>query len=155
MSSPISSFAGSALQAVGTLLGGINAAATGRAVMRQKRMEADRLNMESGREAMSMMADTERAAASGFVNAAASGGATGSVFDVLDDFVATGLYNARAAVYRGQTGARNALFEGEVARQQGKAELIGSVFSAASSLVGGYGDYRSNRANSPVSKGGR
>ncbi|BBF79921.1 hypothetical protein EM6_0498 [Asticcacaulis excentricus] len=140
-----SSLAGSAINAFASLLGAFNANNAAKARARQLRMEADRINMEAGRSAMEDMRQSSKAEASGFVSAAAGGGFTGSAIDVMNEFVGDSLYNARALIYQGQTQARNALYEANVARAEGKNALIGGVLNAGASLLGGYGQYRESR----------
>lgn len=138
--------AGSAVQAVGSLFGGINAQRAYNDRARQLRKAADQTNMEAGVTASNAMQDAARAEASAFVESAAGGGFTGSAVDVLNDFNAAQLFNARSIVYRGLTQARNAEYEARVAKAQGRGALTEGIFSAASSLLGGYSDYRASKA---------
>jgi|GEM_PF-6790554 len=126
------------VSAAGSLFGGLSAQASANQRAKQLRRQADQFNMEAGTQAMAYQDDAARQEASGFVSAAASGGVTGSAFDVLNDFAGTALYNARSLIYQGQTKARNALQESYVAKVEGQNALISSVFSAGSSLLGGF-----------------
>ncbi|WP_303829393.1 virion core protein, T7 gp14 family [Asticcacaulis taihuensis] len=134
------------VSAAGSLLGGINAQAAYNQRAKQLRAQADQYNMEAGTQAMSYMGDAARQEASGFVSAASGGGVTGSAFDVLNDFAGTALYNARSIVYQGQTKARNALQESYNAKAEGQNALISSVFSAGSSLLGGFDAMKQKKA---------
>jgi len=73
------------------------------------------------------------------VQAAANGGGlVGSSLSVIQNLSNQAMFNARAAVYRGQSEARADLYQGAVAKQNGVNGLIGGVFGGASSLVGGW-----------------
>jgi hypothetical protein len=137
---------GSALSAFAALLGGINTQAAYNERQRRLRMQADQFNMEAGVTASNAMLDSARAAAQGFVSDVSSGGFTGSAIDTLNDFQGAQLFNARSIVYRGQTQARNALYEGNVAKVAGKNAMISSVFKAGSSVLGGMDEYRAAKA---------
>lgn len=142
----MSSIAGGIVQAVGSLIGGLNAQAAAKERGRQLRQAADQTGMEAGVNAMSFMEDAARQEAAAFVSSAAAGGFTGSAVDVLNDFSGKTLFNARSIIYRGQTEARNLRQGANVARVEGQNAMVQSVFQAGASLLGSYDSYRQGKA---------
>jgi hypothetical protein len=141
---------GGMIQAAGALLGGINANAAGKAAMRQARMAADQDNAEAALNSMALYRDSQQQAAAGFTQAAGGGGFTGSAVQALNDFNGESLFNQRAQIYKGQTQAAAALYQGEVAKANGQNAMTSSLFNAGSSILGSYGRFRAQKAASSL-----
>jgi hypothetical protein len=128
-----------ALSSVGKLLGGFGAYSQGKSIERQKQADAVRQNQQGAIEANVALDEADRVAGQAAVDAAGNGaGLSGSSQDVLGDLERRGKFNARSALWAGQTKAENSLFEGRVARRQGAMKLLTSTVDAGTTLASAF-----------------
>jgi hypothetical protein len=128
-----------ALASAGELFKGITAFIGGNDEKRLMQQAADQARQESSVRANISLADAERAAARAATMAAGGGGVTGSAIDVLDDLGRQAMFNARSAIYAGESEAQQRLYEGRVAKAEGVKTLITSGVRATSSFLGATG----------------
>ena len=127
------------MSAVGGLLKGITGFAAGNAKKRQAELAAAQARSEAGVQAQVALEDADQVEAVAATRAAANGGGfDSSAADVLADIRRKGMFNARSALWQGETEAENALFEGRLAKKQGTLALIGGTLDAGTSVLGGY-----------------
>ncbi len=123
---------GSIFKGITGLFGGIHANQAAKANARQANDEA----AVAGDQAL-MQGDAVAARAA--TQAAANGGGfTGSSLGVISSLSQQAMFNARAQIYRGQTQARDYLYEGKQALTQGIQGAVGAGIQAGSSLLGGF-----------------
>jgi len=131
--------ASAGLGALGKVLGGVGANTAAKSKAKALEASAAMARDEAGVNAQLALSEAERALGrAATVGAASGGGLTGSALNVLDDLSMQGVFNARRAVYEGETEARNRLMEAAVTRQQGKVQLVSGLIGGASSLLGGF-----------------
>lgn len=127
------------LQAIGSLVSGFGSFQASRARAAALTQSAAMARRDASMEAGLAADDAERAAAQAVVRgAAAGGGGSGSFQGVLENLERTGTFNARSAIWAGETEARNRLYEAKVAKVEGNYALLGSMFQAGSSIAGGF-----------------
>jgi len=131
--------AGTAISAAGTVLGGISSYQTGKANEKALNAQAD-ARLEKGKY------DTEQAdirfrREQGKVLAGigTSGVDARSFLDVLTDDAAESSLEKQSIKFGATVDSNNLRYQGKVQRAQGKAALIGSIFSAAGTVASGYG----------------
>lgn len=126
-----------ALASAGKLFEGITAFIGGNDKKRLMQQAADQARQEGSVRANISLADSERAAARAATMAAGGGGGVvGSAIDVLDDLGRQAMFNARSAIYAGESEAQQRLYEGRVAKAEGMKTLITSGVRATSSFLG-------------------
>lgn len=131
--------AAAALGAVGSIVGGIGQNNAAKARARALEMQAQQARNEAGVAAqMGLMDDDRLAGHAATLQAANGGGFSGSAMDVLNDLRQQSIFKAKTTVYRGESQARNDLYEAKVSRQSGTNALISSGVNAASSLLGSF-----------------
>lgn len=128
--------AAAALAAAGKLFKGITGFLGKNQEKKYLRQQAQVRRQEAGIESNVALEEGERVAARGAVVAAASGGGTGgSATAVLDDVARQSMFNARSAIYRGESEARNLTYQASVKSAEAKIELISSFVDAGSSFM--------------------
>lgn len=127
------------LSAGAGLLGGL----TGFFAANAKAHALDNAAVTAGRQggvnAQEALQQGDAVAATAATRAAANGGGlTGSAMGVISNLSNQAMFNARTQVYRAQTEQQNDIYEAKVSRAQGISGLVGSLFGAAGSMVGGW-----------------
>lgn len=125
--------------AVGSLFKGILGFGAGNAQAKAMRAAAQQAEAEGGLAASNQVEETNAQAATGAVTAAANGGGfTGSSLGVIQGIANRGMFNARAAAYRGRTQAQRDMYDASVAQADATNSLIGGTLDAGTSLLGGW-----------------
>lgn len=154
---PAIALAGAAIAATGSIVGGLQANAMGkyqqRVAEQNAALDRERINMErenSAREAQNYWRKVAQLKGQQRTHAAGSNVSTdfGSAAQIVMD---TDLLAREDAdlIYRGSAerikgldrSVSNNIAQGNAARSQGRGALIGSAFSAASSVLGGVSQY--------------
>lgn len=129
--------AAAAIQSVGKIVEGFGTFSAKMGQAANLKRAAKSARGEASMEAQLAADEAERAGARAAVVGAAGGGGFGGSFGaVLEDLEQTGVFNARSAIYAGNVEANNRLYEAEVAKQEGRMALIGSLFGAGSTIAG-------------------
>lgn len=132
--------AAAGLSAFGKVLGGVMTRKAAGERRKALRAAAKQTRQEASVEASAIADDAERAAArAAVVGAGAGGGWAGSAGDVLRDQEQRGRFNARSAIWQGETRAQGLEHEGEVARAEGRIALMTSFIEAGSTLLSAFG----------------
>lgn len=132
----LAALAGSA----GKIFGGITSLFGGFSKAQAYRNAATQADAEAGVQAGQALAQGDEAAARGATQSAANGGGfVGSAIDQIAMLSQRSLFNARAAVYRGNTQAQSDLYNAKVAKMQGIQDMIGSLAGAGAQAAGGMG----------------
>lgn len=128
------------LSVLGHLFGASTAKKQARAKANQLMEAAQQSKAEAGAAAQVQLEQGDRLAARGATLAAASGGGTGgSALGVLDDVTRQSIYNARVSLYKGSTQAHTYNLEAKQALDAGRAQQIGELIGAGTSLLAGFG----------------
>jgi hypothetical protein len=136
-----------AIAALGKILGGFGAFGAGKAQNKLMQMGARQASQEAAVQANIALDEGERVSAQAATLAAGGGGITGSALDVLNDLGRQSAFNARSALYAGETEAKSRLYQGQVAAHDGKMALITSVIEAGSSFLGGTATHKADQAD--------
>lgn len=78
----------------------------------------------------------------------------GSALNVLDDLSRQSTYNARAAIYQGQTAARAKRLEAKATIKAGAQAQLSGLIGAGSSLIGGFGSLYEQGQQMSLSRSG-
>lgn len=149
--------AAAGMAAAGKLMQGIGANAAAKS--RAKALEVNaQMDLDEAGVAASLGLE-EDARAQGrlavLAGSGSGGGAQGSALNVLDDLQRQSLFKTRSTAYRGQTSAWSRRNDATIARREGKAALISSVFSAGSTVLGAFAqNYEAARGASAAAGGG-
>ncbi len=147
----VANFAQGGLQSIGNLFSSIIGSNAEKAHAQALRYAAQQANSEAGVNAQEQLQEGDAVAAHAAVQGAANGGGfTGSTLGIISSLGAQAMFNARNAVYRGQTVAQNDLYEARVASANANNQLIGGVIGAVSPVVGSWAKsaYQSQIASS-------
>lgn len=128
-----------AIQAAGSIVQGFGAWQQSRARANALQAQARQVRGEASLDAQMRAEDAERAGARAAVLGAASGGGfDGSFAGALEEIERVGRFNVRSAIFAGESEAKNLQYEGKVAKAEGNLALVSSLFSAGSSIGGGF-----------------
>lgn len=144
--SAIASAIGTVVSAAGTIAGGVaakNAADFQAAQLEQQATEekaaAQREAAQARKERDFIMSRQQAVAASSNLGALDE-----TVLDLAGDVAQQGEYNAQMVQYGGEQRARGRRAQAAAARLEGRAEMMGSVFKSAGTIMGGIGDFASD-----------
>lgn len=138
------------IAAVGALFSGISGFFSGRAQARQYQAEALQQREEAGVASSQALAQGDEVAARAATQAAANGGGfDGSSMAVIASLGQQSLFNARAAVYRGETAARQDLYDAKVAKIGAVTSLISTVAPVAGDIRKGQLGVQAQKARYP------
>ena len=128
------------ISAAGKLFSGLSGLFGGNSKAKQEEYAAQQARDEAGVAPSQALAQGDAVASRAATQAAANGGGlVGSSIGVIQDLSQKAMFNARSAVYRGETEARAHLYQAKVAKAEGLQSLIGGVLGAAASVAGGVG----------------
>lgn len=130
---------GTGISAAGSIAGGISANKTAKANAAALEEQA-RLRQEKGKYDIETQ-DRQFRRQQGKVLSAvgASGVSAASFLDILADDAAESALEKQAIKFGADADSSNLKRQASIQRQQGRAAMIGSIFSAAGSLASGYG----------------
>lgn len=141
---------------LGSIFGAQSAARAARQRAAQYEAAAQQGLDESGVAAQIQLEQGDRLAGKAATLAAASGGGTtGSALNVMDDLARQSMFNARSAIYKGQTQARVDRMAEKAATSAGNDAVVSNLVDAGGTLVGGLGKlYSQGQTNSLLRSGG-
>lgn len=125
--------------AAGTLMQGDAANQAGKSEALQLQQEAGQERARSQLEASNRRRSARYAQSRALALAAASGAGASdpTVVDIIGNLAGEGEFGALAAMYEGETSARNLEYAGKVRRREGKAAKSASYLKAGATLLSG------------------
>lgn len=145
--------AAAGFSAAGKLMGGIMANEAARARGRALDDQARQALGEAGVASMVGAEQDERLMARAATVAATQGGGGIGASRVLADLERQSAFKARNTIYRGRAEARNARYEANLSRTEGRHALIGSAIEATGSMLNTFA--QAAEAKRGASGGGR
>jgi hypothetical protein len=128
------------ISSVGSLFKGVTSFLSGNAQASAERAAAKQSRAEAGVKSSQALAQGDAVAATAATQAAANGGGLdGSAMNIISSLGQQSMFNARSAIYRGETEARSDLYNANVDKAQGLQGLIGGTIGAAGSMFQGQG----------------
>lgn len=126
-----------AAQKATTFVQGIGSWQMSRVKARQLKAQAKQLRRDGSTAGQQAADEAERVGArAAVVGAATGGGFEGSFGTVLEDLERTGVFNARSAIFAGESAAKQAEYEARVAKAEGNLALLTAVIGTGGSIIG-------------------